>query len=267
MSVKIRAGRMIPAPLGRVYEMLLEARKESVSLGRSLQIAWMAKTAAGAIDRARLKGEEAEHPLHRAWCELLDRTLEIRKTMRRDADIDFQFELWLWPLTRQKTLIHVHTERSEFMQWFDALPFVRDYAYWDDTDPDENVDPRAWRARERDWQKVWPVGSSASDRCLNMVMFNHETPMPASADEAMPHIPAIGTRLSKAAMNRHIDEAYRARVEAELAADPDWKPDGFGIFFEAERAARADTARRAAITDEISPMIREIAAEDLSGKR
>jgi hypothetical protein len=56
MSVKIYAGRMIPAPIGRAYAMLMEAKPQAATLGRNLQIAWMAKRAAEMVDRARIDG-------------------------------------------------------------------------------------------------------------------------------------------------------------------------------------------------------------------
>ena len=265
MSITIHGGRIIRQPIGRVYDLLSKVKGQSRDLGRELQIAWMARRAARIIDDARLKDEEAEHPLYTAWCEMRDRQREVKRTGRRDPDIDVEFELWLWPL-KDRTLINLHTEQRVFTTWFDALPFVEEYAYWDNTDPDETVSKPDWRKRKTDWQRAWGNGA-ASDRSMTMVMFNDALPLPATAEEAVTHVPDIDGRVDAAAWRTHVDEVHRRLVDERKAIDPDWKMEGFSTFFQAEGEARAEVARRKAIREMLQPLIREITAEDLSPPR
>lgn len=265
MSINIPTGRLIAAPIGRAYDMLLAAKADAKPIGRSMELEWMTGRAVKAVDDARMAGTAAEHPLHKAWRDLLDAQSTVRRSGTRNPSIDFEFELWLFPLGR-RTLIKVHTEQGRFLSWFDGLPFVQDYAYWDSTDRDDAVPPRQWSRRRREWNAVMPVGRPPSDRCLTMVMYNDQTPWTADPEEALRYVDPIAKRLAEAARARHVDEVYKAMVEEKRQSDPEWQPKGFQLFFDAERVARHDAARRQEIADGIAPAIREITAADLQGE-
>jgi hypothetical protein len=266
MSISIHGGRRIDAPIGESYRLLMGLKEQAATTGRGLQVRWMARRAARMLDDATLKGEKVERPLHTAWCEMDDRQREVRRTQRRDPEIDFEFQLWLWPLA-DRTLVNVHTEQPEFRALIDGTTFVEDHAYWDNVDPDENVPADRWEERAQDWRDAWLIGAAASDRSLTMVMFNDALVMPARAEEAMPFVPSLDERLRTAAARRHIDEVYRAVIAERQSTEPGWKPEGFGTFFEAEGCAREDADRRSRITEELRHVIRPITAEDLSGTR
>jgi len=266
MSVKIYAGRMIPAPIGRAYDMLIAARPQVAVMGRDMQNAWMVQRAVEIVDKAALAGETAASPLFTAWQELVDKIRDIRATRHRSPGEDFQFDLWLFPLGR-RTLLIPHTEQDAFTGWLDGLPFVERYEYYDNTDRPDEVDARTWSRRRRDWEKVLPWGGSPSDTCLTMGMFNHEFFMVPQGDEAMRHAPSLEARIATHARRRHLDEAYRAMIEDARRTDPDFKPEGFGLFFDAERQARGDEAGRARLSAEIAGKLRVLTAQDLVGPR
>jgi hypothetical protein len=264
MSTKIYGGRMIAAPIGRAYDMLLAARPQAVAIGTDLQHAWMARRAVELIDAAALKGEVVGMPIIAAWQELLDGVREIRSTQRRRPDIDFEFELWLFPLGR-RTLMLVHTEQSRMREWVDALPFVVDHSYWDNTDRDEDVDARTWASRRRDWEKALPGAGVPSDRSLTMTMFNHDFAMPPKASEALRHAPTLDARVATLARRRHIDEVYSAMLEQARSEDSDYRPEGFGAIIEAIGRADRDDDRRAAIVAETAPLLEEMTVAMLDG--
>lgn len=266
MSVKIYAGRMIPAPIGRAYEMLIEVRPQVAVMGRDMQNAWMAQRAVEIVDKAALAGETAASPLFNAWQELVDKIRDIRATRHRSPGEDFQFDLWLFPLGR-RTLVIPHTEQEAFTGWLDRLPFVEKYEYYDNTDRPDEVDARTWRRRRSDWEKVLPWGGSASDTCLTMGMFNHEYFMVPQADEAMRHAPSLEARVATHARRRHVDETYGAMIEEARRDDPDFKPEGFGMFLDAEKQARDDEVRRAEIGAEIAGRLGVLTTQDLVGPR
>lgn len=264
MSVKIYGGRIIRAPIGRAYQMLMEAKPGAIAIGERLQAKWMVERAVDIIDHARLKGEEAENPLFDAWQELVDKVKKLKAPgAGRDPSADFEFEAWLFPL-RNRTLMMVQSEQREMQSWIDDLPFVERYGYWDNTDPDEDVSARQWRQRGKDWLEVLPWGSAPSDRCMTLVMFNDSMPMPASDEVVATLIPPVEGRLARAAANQHINEVYKALVAEEREKNPDFKPEGFSLFFKAERASRDDLKRREAIKAEIAHAILEVTVEDLS---
>lgn len=264
MSTKIYGGRVIAAPIGRAYDMLLAVRPQAVAIGTGLQHEWMARRAVELIDAAALKGETVGMPIVSAWHDLLDGVREIRGTRRRNPDLDFEFELWLFPLAR-RTLMLVHTEQTRMREWVDALPFVRDHSYWDNTDRDETVDARTWASRRRDWERVLPGAGVPSDRSLTMTMFNHDFAMPPTASDALRHAPSLDQRIAAVARRRHIDEVYADMLEQARSEDPDYKPEGFGAIIEAIGRADRDEGRRAAIVAETAPLLEEMTEAMLDG--
>lgn len=264
MSIKIRNGRVIRAPIGRVYDMLMQAKPEIGAIGRELEIGLMADMAARAVDMALLKDERPpEYPLFDAWTKLLDDIAEIRKTGYRNPRCDFSADAWIFPMSMRKTLVLLNTEQRRMQEWFDALSDVEDYAYWNDTDRDEGTSENEWRQRQQDWMRAMPIGSAPSDRCLTMTLYNPERAFMAKAEEALPLVKPLERRIDEHALNRHVQEVYDAMIALEREKDPDFKPDGFSMYFKAERTARTDMDRRAAIRAEVAGRLRPLTPEDL----
>lgn len=262
MSVNIHGGRIIRAPLGRAYEMLMQAKPDAKAIGERLQEKWMVERAVDIIDTACLKGDEVEQPLMDAWKELLDRMKKIKATMQRDPQVDFEFDLWLFPLGR-RTLLLVQSEQREMQDYVDGLPFVEPYAYWDSTDPDEDVERSEWRRRMRDWEKVLPRLGIPSDTCLTMVMFNSELAMPPSGSRIRPHIPSLEDRIARHASTRHVSETMNRLIEEKKIEDPEYKMTDFSLVFKAERIAREAHDRRNEIKAEIRTRLRRLKIEDI----
>lgn len=265
MSTNIGNGRIIRAPIKRAYDLLINAKPEAEKIGRDAQIGWMAHHAADLIDKSDMTGEILPNaPLVEAWTALLDAEKEIKINGLRNPDCDFEFELWLFPVSNNRTMLIVQTERREFSQWLDGLGFVDNYAYWDSTDPDEAVSPQAWRRRQQDWERVLPHGSAISDRCLTMVMFNHQRPMPPSPKEAVSHITERRKRAERHAWPKHIGEIYERMLAERRELEPAYEPSGFSLYFEAEALARKDLNRRDQIVHKIHNQLRDISVDDLS---
>lgn len=268
MSIKIHGGRIIRASIGHVYRHLMEIKPQVEEIGRQLEVERMTRQAVMAIDTAILNDETPPgFALFDAWSGLLDDIKEIKTTERRNPRSDFGFELWLFPVSDRRTLVMTHTEQERMTKWFDGQECVEEYGYWDNTDREENVSAREWRRRRDDWMKVLPWGGAASDRCLTFMMHNPERPMIAKAEEALPFVEPLDRRVGEHAFNRHIGEIYKMLVEREREKDPDFKPRGFEHYFEAERMARGDTARREEIRREIAAKLHEITLEDLSPRQ
>ena len=262
MSIKIYKGRIIPAPIGRVYSMLMEAKPQAKEIGKALQDAWMTDRAVQLIDKASLEGGEVENPLLDAWSELLDKIKEIKNTGQRNPSVDFEFELWIFPL-KTKTLVLPHTEQIQMVEWFDTLPFVQDYAYWDNSDKNDDIDEKEWQRRERDWHAVMPIGETPSERCLTFQMFNHELPMPPDKKAVERHIPSMEDRLKREARSRHFNEAYRRLLEEKQKEDTEYKPKNLNLFFAAEKIIRKEDQRRHEIIEEIRPILRNLKNKDI----
>lgn len=263
MSTKIYNGRIIRAPIGKAYDLLIRQKPAAVQIGRNLEIAFMANIAADKIDKARFDGEELDSPLFQAWNEMSDRVREIKKTQRRDPAVDFECELWLFPY-KEQTLVIPNAEARELQSWFDNLPFVEDYAYWDNSDPDDNVDKKIWKQRERDWNKVLPGAGVPLDRCLVFSIHAGGAPYPADPEEAVKYIRSVEDRLEALARRLVIQDVYKAMLDEKQKEDPDWKPEGFGLYFKAEKELRSNPELLQAKKKAIQPFVREITAADLS---
>lgn len=263
MSTKIYNGRIIRAPIGKAYDLLIKRKPEAVQIGRNLELAFMANSAAEKIDKARVDGEESDSPLFHAWTEMSDRVREIKKTQRRDPAVDFECELWLFPY-KEQVLAILNTESRELQQWFDGLSFVEDYSYWDNSDPDENIDKKVWKQRERDWNKVLPGAGVPLDRCMVFSIYGGGAPYPADPDEAVKHIRPTEDRLEALARRLVIQDVYKAMLDEKQKEDPDWKPEGFAFYFKAEKELNSNPELLRAKKEEIQPSVREITTADLS---
>lgn len=63
---------------------------------------------------------------------------------------DVSFSVFLYPI-RDITIGIVYSSEPDFKQKFFRKRFVKDYAYWNNTDPDEKVSEEEWDQREKDW--------------------------------------------------------------------------------------------------------------------
>lgn len=264
MSVRIGNGRIVHASLSRTYELLMEARTESVALGEQQQHAWMARHAAGLIDKGDMADKDKPaHPIAEAWNSLTDAQRGIRSTQRRNPDCDFEFELWIFPVSTRRTLIMVHAERPEFADWFDALTFVSNHGYWDSVDRPDTVSEAAWNRRRQDWERAMPNGIP-SERCLTLVMFNDQYPSMPTGVQALGHIPGRAQRALPIARGLHIDQVHAGLLATRREADPEFHPDGFAMLFEAMAMADAEEGRRAVLVADVTARLRDIAAGDLA---
>lgn len=262
MSTKIHRGRVISAPLFRAYQMLMELKPEIGKMGEEMQHRWMVEAAVNMIDREAIKGSSINSPLIKAWTDLIDRHKACKATMRRDPEIDFEFDLWLFPL-KTKTLLIVQTEQNEFLQFLDRQPFIEDYSYWDNADRNENITAEDWRKRKKDWDLVLPMGSAPSDRCLVMAMFNSDAIFPPDVKKALKYVPAMDRRIDTLTKSQHLNEVYSQLVEKAKSENPDYKPEGFGLYYNALEIVKKQEDRHTAIHTEISGILNKITSDDL----
>lgn len=97
------------------------------------------------------RGKNSEHPFF-DW--LADRK-RVRATMERDPFVDTDFTVTVFPDGRDLLGIVFSEHQAWIRKWFEVAD-VDDYAYWNNTDPPDNVSAVEWRQRERRWLKVLP---------------------------------------------------------------------------------------------------------------
>lgn len=266
MSTKIYRGRRLAAPIGVIYELLIQAKGQASLLGIHIQAETLAANATKLIDEARIAGRDLGTPLADAYRKLRADREAILTTRERNPDADFEFELWLFPKGKI-TLCMVNTEQAQFLEWFDDLPFVSDHSYWNGSDRPDSVTPKQWAQRKADWNDVLPGAGVPNHRCLRLQMFDHHAPLPFDVDAIAQFAPDVESRLETHARQIHRDEAYK-RIIAE---NPSETPDAMHSIFEnirkAEKEIDTNPQRTAEIRSKLASKILPITADDLRPKQ
>lgn len=84
-----------------------------------------------------------------------ERYRKIKKTLRRDPEYDFSFEICIIPI-KGKILLLPYTEKKELLNLLERQKYLKPYGYWNNTDPDKSVSQKEWNQREKDWNAALP---------------------------------------------------------------------------------------------------------------
>lgn len=66
---------------------------------------------------------------------------------------DVSVSVFLLPI-RDFTIGIIYTSQDDFKRAFFRKRFVKDYAYWNNTDPDKKVSEKEWEQRRKDWNSI-----------------------------------------------------------------------------------------------------------------
>ncbi len=220
MSTKIYTGFAAPRLSTRAaLKVLGEARPALQALVDTKHRKLLARRMASFLDRWCLQQagliplpvteapEEPPKASRSTWWtvteELEAEQAKCRAGHRREPliDCDAELSLWIRP-TGGRVLGMVQEERLGVRDVLIALPGFEDYAYWNNTDPDENVSSRAWRARGRAWDEVL---DSETVPVLSMRL----QPGFAHLEDVTPYLPSLEERLGHYATRRVQDEHLR----------------------------------------------------------
>jgi hypothetical protein len=272
MSTVIAYGRRLNGNISDVYNWLIAAKDSAIKLNYDLQTRWAVQTTVFQIDRATSKGISPEYRLHNALIDLDDRRHRIQKSQHRDPLVDFDFEIYLFP-AGSKTLCMVNCEQRELLNWFDDLPWVSEYAYWDNSDRDDSVTAAEWRSRKKAWNEVLPGAGVPSERCLTFKL-SPTLPLLFKASDAefkdslLTHVPSRNYRIKNIASELHRAETFEALLTERGLAD-NFKSEvqnkdfDFGLVLEAGRIAEKDTVRRSQLVDKAKGLLTNITLKDL----
>lgn len=167
MSTKIYTGFRLNARtmrdavdgLGKV-----SARCEALIVER--QARHVAQVATQLIDERALAGlpgypevattETSFSPARMAWDLLDDRQAEVRKTRRRDPDVDYEviFRVWLCRQTNAFVGYVASEEASAILEVLYKSRVGHEYGYWNNTDAPEHLNERQWKKRAKVWNAL-----------------------------------------------------------------------------------------------------------------
>lgn len=166
MSTKIHYGfQMRSRDMREVLDQFADIQKKAEAILAQRQAVFIAVTAASRLDRLALFGL----PVYtRPWGltysaistsveELDDRQHVVRTTRRRDPDVDFEVVFRLWLSRDTGTFIgYIRAEGAEDFRTllFDA-GIADEFAYWNNTDPEEGFTFEQWEARGEVWSNAF----------------------------------------------------------------------------------------------------------------
>jgi len=177
MSTKIFNGYALGfSAMTPIWEIDLWAQQLRSRIGhveRQLRAKLFASTTATLIDRVCLL-EASEHLLplvnemtgatslseHQSQYRVIidhiaGREQKIRTTQQRDPLYDFECNVQVLHASgRNLLLAMLFTEQAAFRIIWRRMPGVREYAYWNNTDPPAYLTKEQWQRRERDWDKA-----------------------------------------------------------------------------------------------------------------
>lgn len=206
MSTKIYNGfRFAQKDLRKVYEAL-HAYRSVICDDRVLaEKKFMAEQAVLFIDKYLITGTVDErmstghNPTLAAYCAMNARQRDIKRTGLRDPAVDFEFTVVVMPHKGSNYGI-VYTDQSAWLKKFMKQSWVREYAYWNNSDPPQTITERAWAQRGKVWDAILAASPDDSPAGCGMVVeFGKTSAFCFTASDLLPHVPNRKTRAAWAA--------------------------------------------------------------------
>lgn len=209
MSYKVYTGfRLALTSLADIQSIIVAWRDEMEALHEAAFAKLVAGEIADRIDKiSRSLALPAKNILSSTILSIWDRQRNIKRTDRRDPDVDFEFLLRLFPFEGRVYGI-AHCEQNAWLErWLDQ-PFLDRFNYWDNSDKPDQIDEDEWADRQRIWCGIFAQHPSRRiDLCgLNVSCTGDVIP---STDDILQAMPPFSRRLAKTAE----DESLRAWIE------------------------------------------------------
>ena len=79
---------------------------------------------------------------------------QVRQSGVKEPSIDYSFNMVFYPF-EGKLYGSMYTVQSDFAELWLNKNFVKEYAYWNNTDQPENISDKAWQKRGRVWDTIF----------------------------------------------------------------------------------------------------------------
>lgn len=172
----------------------------------------LAELAVDRLDRMALglPVEKFKYGNHLTWAyvKIGERQGNIKKTQQRNPMYDVDCEVTFIPI-RGKLLAMLFTEQQYVTDAWEALPCVRPYPYWNNTDRPKGMSSKRWNARQRDWLRALPVIGIPAENGFTISCHRIWT---IDIDLFMKSLPKLGERAEVQARSRLCDR-YLKRNE------------------------------------------------------
>ncbi len=197
MSTKIFNGHEIVGhTLDSFLPVLRSLQEQLRTLAHRQAVRVITRLAVALHDRHTLGLEVAKEQnfLMAAEFEVMRRQKEVDATKRRDPTVDFEFTVCLFPV-EGRLLATTYVEQRELKQLWDVQTWRREFGYWDNTDPPEELAEAEWDERARLWGLVFPGYDAPSEVGYSFTLL----PMDghflfANNEEVAAHLPTLEER-------------------------------------------------------------------------
>ena len=207
MSVSISGVKLAINDIFELDAKLIEWREVVRKLAREKLTGFYAQEVTAMIDDACGKNEEmppTSNILNEIYEDIRNRQRKIKASGERDPRIDFDFTIHLYPFEGEVYGI-TNTEQSDWTKKFRRLPFVSDFSYWNNSDPDRRVKAKDWQHRAHVWMNLFKDHSTYRSRGFTIECGPDETHQSAvSRSDIVKKIVPFEDRLKRVATNRII---------------------------------------------------------------
>ena len=245
MSIAIHGGIVFPgADLSKAYA-LTESFTGRIAVLTADELAeFLAGVACRRLDAVCAGApDNGLSPISTAWDEI-DQGRRAERQGLRHPLTDFEFRVELFPCDDGNVYGLVRSERAKWLDEFLALgPAVREFNYWDNTDPPDDVPASEWRSRGRTWERIRRTmmkGRNAGG-CAVDLSARLDPPKP---EAIVAKLPDFNTRVARTAKDRAFEHflAHECksldpddRIRAVMRV-PDWLATAAGAaWIAAER--------------------------------
>lgn len=251
MSTNIN-GRRSSLPIGQLYEVLVDNLKPEIKAkGKTLLNQALAKMIADRFDKVTLGTIKPDEDWKTArdiasYCyhDMADRQQEVKKTGRRDVDVDHEFEIFLFP-SGDGTLIMPVCEQEELTAILDGHSSIERNSWWNSTDRPDDLSEEQWQQREDEWMTALPGSGLISERSLRMTLFdgdiriNHDVPLTWAS------MPSPEKRLKRLGADEYVSRHYD-------------QSKGMGQVFQLLEDYKSDPTLTKEVENELRPFVLEI---------
>ena len=121
-----------------------------------------------------------------------------------------------WQLLRSngKNLVLFYTSNRRLTRLWEALPWVSEYGFWNNTDWPKGMTARRWRQRERDWEPICQASCPATGSFNLQLFADWDDPYFQSVAEVIKYMPSLETRATTLA-RMEVDKQYGAKHKSE----------------------------------------------------
>jgi hypothetical protein len=235
MSVKIYHGfKFDSGSLQDLQAFLMKWRGWLKPLHRAELAAVHARIATDTFDQSFINpmSKAGKTPLMEAFHSVMDRQREIKKTGYRDCEVDFDFEVSIFPHGRNIYGI-IYTERGSWRDLFMDQPEISDFSYWDNSDRPADLTARQWWHRYNVWDAILlggpdsiPAMKGLSAQCTSESLYVDAEDIVAAIK---PHKVRVRNLARSAVMEADMKRRMAGLSEAEI------KSSVFETFFDVEK--------------------------------